>query len=266
MIEPIDDLVRFANRLADVSGDIVRPGFRVNRDVIIKPDQSPVTEIDRKVETELRRLVENKFPDHGIIGEEFGDVRVDAEYVWIFDPIDGTKGFTAGLHHFGTLIALANGGEPVIGVLDQPITNERWVGVQGRPTTFNGKVIETRSCNHLPHAIMATSAPDYFHDGGWDAYKRLNEITRWTVYGAGCHGYAMLAAGFIDVAIEAGLDPFDYCALVPIVENAGGVITDWDGARLTIHSGDRIIAAGDARIHHDALAVLQSTPDRISNP
>jgi inositol-phosphate phosphatase/L-galactose 1-phosphate phosphatase/histidinol-phosphatase len=262
----MDDLVCFANRLADASGGIVRSGFRASRDVIIKPDQSPVTEIDRKVETELRRLVENEFPDHGIIGEEFGDVRIDAEYVWIFDPIDGTKHFAAGLHGFATLIALAKAGEPIIGVLDQPITSERWLGVQGRPTTLNGKVIETRTCDNLPDAVMATSAPDYFYDGGWNAYTRLNAITRWTVYGAGCHGYAMLASGFIDIAIEAGLGPFDYCALVPIVENAGGVITDWDGARLTIHSGDRIVAAGDARIHQDALVVLRSTPDHLSNP
>ena len=262
----MDNLVRFANRLADASGDIVRSGFRVNRDVTIKPDQSPVTEIDRKVETELRRLIEKEFPDHGIIGEEFGDVRTDAEYVWVLDPIDGTKQFAAGLHGFGTLIALAKAGEPVIGVLDQPITSERWLGVQGRPTTLNGKVVETCACDSLAHATMATSAPDYFYDGGWHAYQQLNKITRWTVYGAGCHGYAMLAAGFIDVAIEAGLSPFDYCALAPIVENAGGVITDWQGARLTIHSGDRIIAAGDAHMHHDALAVLQSTPDRQSNP
>lgn len=256
----MDELIDFANRLADASGDIVRSGFRASGDVIIKQDQSPVTEIDRRVETELRRVIEREFPDHGIIGEEFGNVRTHAEYVWILDPIDGTKQFAAGLHGFGTLIALAKAGEPIIGVLDQPITSERLLGVRGRPTTLNGEVIETRSCNNLPDAIMATSAPDYFHDSGWNAYERLNAITQWTVYGAGCHGYAMLAAGFIDVAIEAGLDPFDYCALVPIVENAGGVITDWHGARLTIHSGDRIVAAGDVRIHRDALAVLQSTP------
>jgi inositol-phosphate phosphatase/L-galactose 1-phosphate phosphatase/histidinol-phosphatase len=261
----MDNLVHFANRLADASGNIMRSGFRASRDVVIKPDQSPVTEIDRKVEAELRRVIEKEFPDHGIIGEEFGDVRTEAEYVWILDPIDGTKQFAAGLYDFGTLIALAKAGEPIIGVLDQPLTSERWLGVRGRPTTLNGKAIETRACHSLADATMATSAPDYFYDGGWHAYQQLNKITRWTVYGAGCHGYAMLASGFIDVAIEAGLGPFDYCALVPIVENAGGVITDWDGTRLTIHSGDRIVAAGDARMHRNALAVLQSTSDRHSN-
>ncbi len=249
-------LARFAERLADASGEVIRAAFRGTGQVQVKADATPVTATDRKVEAVLRAMIEAECPQHGIMGEEFDDQGVDAQYVWVIDPIDGTKAFAAGLPCFGTLIALARDGAPVIGVLDQPVIGQRWVGVDGVATTFNGTGIATRSCASLAGAVMATSAPDYYQGRARRGYQRLNEITRWTVYGAGCHAFGTLAAGFVDLALEASHEPFDYCALVPIVSNAGGVITDWTGAPLTIRSGDRFVAAGDARIHAEALRVL----------
>ena len=252
----INALFDFAQRLADASGEYVRAKFRRPHELYVKDDASPVTEVDRAVETRLRAMIESEHPTHGIMGEEFGNTDLNASHVWIIDPIDGTKQFAAGLQTFGTLIALAREGKPILGIIEQPVTGERWVAAEGGPTRNEGVALSTRACPELSSAVMAASAPDYFKGEAWAAYERLNEMTRWTVYGGGCHGYAQLAAGFIDLGIEARNDPFDYCALVPIVECAGGVITDWDGAPLTIFSGDRYVAAGDASLHAQALEVI----------
>ena len=253
--EELRGFLGFALELAETSGALVRDAFQRTHSVAVKDDSSPVT-ADIAVEATLRERIASRYPAHGIIGEEFDDTQVSAEFVWVIDPIDGTKQFAAGLPTFATLIAVARDGKPMVGIIDQPVTSERWVGVADACTTFNGSPVRTRSCEQLDSAILATSAPDYFDTLTAPAYQRLHEATRWSLYGAGCHAYGQMAAGRIDIGIEADHSAHDFCALVPVIEGAGGTVTDWQGDALTIHSGDRFIAAGDARIHSQALSLI----------
>ena len=202
----------------------------------------------------MRAIIEAEYPDHGIIGEEMGDLRPDAEFVWVLDPIDGTQSFITGKPIFGTLIGLARDGAPILGVIDQSILGERWTGAAGRPTTFNGEEIHTRDCARLADAWLDATSPEIFGGGDdWAAFKRLRNDVKHPGYGADCYAYGLLASGFIDLVAEAGLKPYDFTALAPIVEGAGGKITDWAGARLTLRSDGRVLAAGDARCHQAAL-------------
>ncbi|HEY4136106.1 MAG TPA: histidinol-phosphatase [Alphaproteobacteria bacterium] len=245
-----------ANDLAETSGAILRRYFRQPIAVDDKSDASPVTVADREVEQALRSAISRAFPDHGILGEEFGTSHADADYVWVLDPIDGTKSFITGKATFGTLIALAYKGVPILGVIDQPITRERWVGVDGRPTTFNGAPIRTRQGVKLPDALLYATTPQMFEDGDLADFARLTAQVKYPLYGADCYAYGLLASGFTDLVCEASLKPYDYCALAPVVAGAGGRITDWQDKPLTIASGPRVLAAGDASLHAQALAVL----------
>ncbi len=250
------EAVALAHRLADASGEVIRRHFRRPVDVEYKADESPVTNIDREAEAAIRELIAAQFPDHGIIGEEDDAVRADAEHVWVIDPLDGTRAFIAGFPTFGTLIALVRGGAPVLGIIDQPISNERWVGVAGAPTTLNGAPVRTRACPELSRALVSTSSPHYFEGDDLAAFERLRRAAGWTYYCTDCYGYALLASGAIDIGVECRMAVHDYCALVPVIENAGGVITDWRGAPLTLHSDGRVVAAGDRAAHAEALARL----------
>ncbi len=252
----LDEFTAFAGQLADTSRAQLRAtiGQAVHADP--KGDGSPVTAVDRAVETRLREMIAARYPGHGIVGEEHGAVAPDSELVWVLDPIDGTLPFLAGIPVYGTLIALARNQVPVIGVVDFPVTGERWVGGAGMPTRRNGEAVSVRSCDDLSTALLSNSNPDFYDEAEFRKFSRLKAATRWTVYGGSCLAYVQIASGRIDVGIDAGFDPFDYCALVPVIEGAGGVITDWDGAALTLRSGSRIIAAGDPRIHARALEIL----------
>ena len=245
-----------AGRFADISRKIIQQALSQPFQVEVKADATPVTPIDRAVEQALRSAIEQEFPDHGIFGEEYDSVRLDSDYVWVLDPIDGTKAFMAGLPVFGTLIALTHRGKPILGVLDSPVTQQRWIGVDGAGTRLNGKEISVRACSELTQALACTSSPDYYHDKYWDAYQRMKSQTRWMIYGGGCHTFGQLANGFVDIAFETEHDVFDYMALVPIVKNAGGVISDWNGHPLTLNSGPSFVASGDPRVHDQALATL----------
>jgi histidinol phosphatase-like enzyme (inositol monophosphatase family) len=256
----LTEALGFACRLADAGGRLIREMFRQPHEMEIKGNLSPVTAADKAVETCVRQMIASAYPEHGIMGEEHGNVALDREYVWVIDPIDGTKQFAAGLQTFGMLIALARNGSPVLGLIDQPVTGDRWTGVEGMPSCYNGHPIRTRPCLWLADAVMSTTGPDYFRGKATPVFEDLNRQTRWTVYGGGCHGYGVLAGGTIDLLIEARNDPFDYCAHVPIVQGAGGVISDWNGDPLTIHSGDRVLATGDPQLYRQALARIQ---DRI---
>ena len=196
-----------------------------------------MTVADRAAELAMRELIERRFPDHGIVGEEFGRVREDAEFVWVLDPIDGTKSFISGVPLFGTLIALTGNGHPILGIIDQPISRERWVGAAGRPTTLNGAAIRCRPCAGLSAATLFATTPEMFLGSDAAAFARISGAVKLTRFGADCYAYGLVAAGFVDLVIEASLKPHDFCAMLPIVEGAGGVATDWRGARLGLSLG-----------------------------
>ncbi|MCH7888984.1 MAG: inositol monophosphatase family protein [Proteobacteria bacterium] len=250
------EFVVFANRLADAARACIEEFADGAPEPIAKGDGSPVTAVDRAVEDRLRELILEAYPDHGIVGEERGATSADRELVWVIDPIDGTLPFLAGFPVYGTLLALVRGGAPVLGVIDMPETDERWVGCQGLPSTRNGKPVKTRACDDLSVALMSTSNPDFYGEADRPALERMKAATRWTVYGGSCMAYAKIASGRIDVGIDVSFDPTDYLALVPVIAGAGGVVTNWDGNALTLRSRDRLIAAGDPRMHSKSLAVL----------
>jgi inositol-phosphate phosphatase / L-galactose 1-phosphate phosphatase / histidinol-phosphatase len=221
-----------------------------------KADLTPVTVADRAAERAMRALIEARFPDHGIVGEEFGRIREDAELVWTLDPIDGTKSFISGVPLFGTLIALTRGKRPILGIIDQPISRERWVGAVGRPTMLNGAAVHCRACPGLAAATLFATTPDMFKESEAAGFARISKAVKLTRYGADCYAYGILAAGFVDLVLEASLKPYDFCAMVPIVEGAGGVATDWRGAELDLASDGRVLVGGDRRTHQAALALL----------
>lgn len=249
--------VEHANHLADISRAIIRNEISQPRVVTVKSDATPVTLTDQKVERALRAAITQTYPEHGIIGEEYGDLNPDSDYVWVLDPIDGTKAFVAGLPTFGTLIALTWQGSPILGVMDSPITLERWIGVDGVGSTLNGKTIRPRSCKTLDVALTHTSSPLYFEsDSDIAAYERVVNAVQFLIFGGGCHAFGRIADGYIDVAFETAHDIHDYLALVPIINNAGGVISDWEGNPLILASGPRFLASGDPAIHKLAIELL----------
>jgi inositol-phosphate phosphatase/L-galactose 1-phosphate phosphatase/histidinol-phosphatase len=204
----------------------------------------------------MRRLIAARFPDHGIIGEEFGREREDAEFVWVLDPIDGTKSFISGVPLFGTLIALARYGRPILGVIDQPILRERWIGAAGRPATFNGAPIRVRTCPSLAAATLFATSPDMFIGADREAFGRVAAASKLVRFGADCYAYGLVALGFVDLVIESSLKSYDFSAMLPIIEGAGGIASDWRGATLTVASDGRVVVAGDLRTHEAALALL----------
>ena len=254
----LDAFLALAAELADAAGEAIRPHFRQPIAVTDKPDLSPVTVADRAAEAAMRRLIIARFPQHGIIGEEYGPERADAEFVWVLDPIDGTKSFISGVPLFGTLIALARQGRPILGIIDQPISRERWIGATDHPTTFNGTAIHCPPCAALAAATMFSTSPDMFKGPDAAAHGRVAAAAKLVRFGADCYAYGLLALGFIDLVIEASLKPYDFSAMVPIVEGAGGIATDWHGAPLGIASDGRVLIAGDRRAHREALALLEA--------
>jgi len=253
------ELLRFAERMADVSGEAARRHFRTPALTIeAKPDLSPVTEADRAIELALRKEVANTLPDHGFIGEEFAAEKPDAEFVWVVDPIDGTKAFLAGKPTFGTLIALVQRGRPLLGVIDHPALSERWVGAAGHPTTHNGRSVHARRCAELRNAVLSASSPEMFKGDERIRFESLRSQVRVNGWGGDCLSYGLLASGFIDLVVEAGLGPYDFLALTPVIEGAGGRITDWGGHSLTLAAdgNGRVLAAGDPSLHSQALQLL----------
>ena len=250
-----DDLA-LANRLADAAADAIRPFFRAAFRTDYKSDSSPVTEADRAAESAIRSILEQERPSDGIIGEEYGAVREDAERVWILDPIDGTKSFIAGRPIFGSLIALTQAGWPVLGIIDQPVAGERWAGLTGQGTTFNGKPVSTRRCRELSDAILASTAPQLFPGCTGEHFSLLARDCRDTIWGGDCYNYGLVASGHIDIVVEAGLKLHDIAALVPVVEGAGGRMCDWSGDPLTHDSDGQVIAIGDPARLDDVLEAL----------
>lgn len=253
-----DNDLALALRLADLAGAAIRPLFRGEWSEERKADRSFVTEADRAAEAAMRRLIEAEFSADGIIGEEYGTRNEGAGRQWVLDPIDGTTSFIAGRPIFGTLIALLQDGWPVIGIIDQPIAGERWVGRIGQPTTFNGKSARARPLKDIGDAVLATTSPHLFIDEEADAFMQVAKkvAEKKIIYGGDCYNYGLVASGHIDVVIEAGLKLYDYAALVPVVEGAGGMMADWQGNPLDAGSDGTVIALGDPARLEDVLEAM----------
>jgi histidinol phosphatase-like enzyme (inositol monophosphatase family) len=250
--------IALANRLADAAGDAIRPYWRGEIGLEAKGDASPVTLADRAAEEAMRRILTAEVSRDGIQGEEFGIERESASRRWVLDPIDGTTSFVAGRPIFGTLIALLEGGFPVLGVIDQPILGERWVGAMGRGTTFNGAEVRTRPCRELSDALLATTSPSLFDDHAAEHFMALAQKTahRRMIWGGDCYNYGLVACGQIDLVCEAGLKLHDFAALVPVVEGAGGTMADWNGEPLHADSEGHVIALGDPARLEDVVEAL----------
>ena len=250
--------VAAAEAAADVAGAVIRPFFRARLHASLKPDRSPVTIADRAAEQAMRAVLTERCPEHGITGEEFGTDRADARFCWVLDPIDGTRAFITGRPVFGTLIALLDRGVPILGVIDQPITGERWIGQAGAATRFRGTLggaAGTRPCPDLAAAELSATSPEMLgaHRPAWD---RLAGAVRRVSWGGDCYAYGLLALGQIDIIAEADLKPWDWAALVPIIEGAGGRITTWSGRPLPGSGEDRVLAVGDPALLSQAVARL----------
>ncbi len=248
--------VALAERLADAAGPVIARHFRTRVDIDDKDDASPVTIADRQAEERMRAILETEVPGHGILGEEYGTVRADAEWVWVLDPVDGTRAFITGMPIFGTLIGLCHGGRPVLGIIDQPILRERWLGHVGAQSTLNGQPIATRACASLRNAYLYSTAPAMFSDSQAPRHLKLAQTVKNLRWGGDCYAYGLCASGHVDLVVEASLKQYDYAALGPVIEGAGGVCTDWAGKPLDLDSDGTIVAAGDRRVHALALATL----------
>ena len=270
------EFLAFAHTLADAAGAAIRPYFGAHGDVEEKSDNSPVTLADKIAEKAMRALIDRTYPDHAIYGEEGGQKKTISEYCWVIDPIDGTRAFIAARKEWGTLIALCADGVPILGILDQPITGERWVGVKGESTTHtvtphllrgpssfekDGAGVTTlcqaRPCTSLADAEFSTTSALYFTPTQAKHIATLAGSCRRTVKDGDCYAYGLLARGARDLVVDAGLKPYDILALVPIIEGAGGVITGWDGSAVTLSNYANVVAAGDAALHKETLALLQ---------
>lgn len=254
-----EELIALACRLADEGSEVARRYFRTSFAVEGKADLSPVTIADRKGEQVMRVFVAQHRPDDGVIGEEFGNERADAEFVWVLDPIDGTRAYVAGKPIFGTLVALLHEGTPILGVIDQPITGERWVGAAGHPTKFNGTICKTRDCTSLSQAVvsMGAQAFPFGNAVSLDAYRRVAKHALTTTVGGDCYSYGLIASGCVDMVIEHALNLYDYAALVPVVEGAGGVMRDWQGKHLTRESDGHVLAVSSVNLLHETVALLE---------
>lgn len=258
----MQELIAIANAALDASGAAIRPYFRTGLSADDKSDESPVTAADRKAEQVLRAALSAATPDFGIIGEEFPAHNPDAKYVWVTDPIDGTRAFITGRTSFTTLLGLLEDGVPVLGFIDQPITRERWWGGRGIPAGFSGDlggVPGTRQAVNLAQAELSATSPEMIAGAGDNAVRRFNQLrhaAKRIYWGGDAYSYGLLALGQIDVIAEHDLKPWDWAALGPVIEAAGGVVTDWAGAPLKLGCDGSVLASANAALHAEALTQL----------
>jgi histidinol phosphatase-like enzyme (inositol monophosphatase family) len=258
----MDRLIAAAEAAADVAGAVVRPFFRAGLPADQKADFSPVTIADRTAEQAMRAVLTERFPDHGVLGEEFGLDRPAARLRWVLDPIDGTRAFITGRPTFGILVALLDDGRPILGVIDQPVTRERWIGAAGRRTRFSGTLggrVGCRACPMLAAGELSCTSPDMMRGDALPRWERLAGAVRRTYWGGDCYAYGLLALGQIDVIAERSMKLWDWAALVPVVEGAGGRITDWSGAALRPDSDGTVLAVGDTALLAPAVELLNDS-------
>lgn len=247
----------FVHEILDQARALSARWFRAPLEVERKADESPVTRADREVERFLRDRIAARFPQDGILGEEFGaELREDVR-TWVIDPIDGTKSFITGWPIYGCLVSVVENGRPIFGAIDMPALRERWIGIAGQRSRKLGAPCAVSGVTELAGATLYATEPEMFRGADRAAFETLCGAVRMRRFGGDCYSFALLASGHIDLVAEADLKPYDYCALAPVVEGAGGVITDWDGAPLGLNSDGRVLAAASPALHAAALAVLQ---------
>ena len=254
-----DEFFVFAIELADIAANISSKNFRQHFAISTKDGNYPVTAIDLEIEEKIRSLIKHNYPEHGIIGEEFANSGVDKEYVWVIDPIDGTVAYTTGKATYSTLIALLKDGEPVMGIIDQAIMKERFIGVREYGAWLNGHQLKTSSCNDLSKARLNTTTPYMFKtDYEKKAFNELQKMTKVTSFGGDSYAYGLLAAGHIDIIIEADLRYYDIASVIPIIEESGGIITKWSGEQICLGNfNGRCLVSANAELHKLALKIIQ---------
>jgi histidinol phosphatase-like enzyme (inositol monophosphatase family) len=261
--------IAFAHRLADEAGEVIRPYFRQRIDVADKrpvihgvPVFDPVTDADKNAEKAIRAIIDRERPDDGILGEEFGEKTGSNGLRWVLDPVDGTRAFITGRHEWGSLIALEENGRPILGIIDQPVLGERFIGANGHAelrARGDTLPLHARRCAKLSDAILCATHPDCFGEPGEaEAFARVQRSVRMSRWGGDCYIFGVLALGFVDLIVESMLHRWDVAALVPVVEGAGGVITNWQGG--TCYEGGQVVAAGDPRVHAEAVKMLEQGP------
>jgi len=255
----ITNFITVANTLADISEGIARKYFRAEFDMALKEKISPlVTQADFEIESEIRKYLAKELPTHGVLGEEYGKTEAQSEYAWVLDPIDGTSAFGCGKPTFVTLIALLKSGKPVLGIINQPILKERWLGVEGWSTVFNGRVCSTGEMSKSGVVRINCTTPLMFNAGQWEKFNKLKQISTATSFGGDGYAYGLLASGFIDIVMEAELEIYDVAAIIPIINGAGGCVTDWQGNEITLETfkGD-ILATRNRALHDRVLEVIK---------
>ena len=275
--DKLNELASFANTLVDAARVEILPHWRSPRNNLAQEikyesdrsefqSASPVTLADRAAERAMRKLIESVYPNHGIYGEEYGVVRSDADYVWVIDPIDGTRSFITGKPLFGTLVSCLYKGKPVVGIIDQCVLNERWVGISGQQSTLNGVPIRTDGVKALKDAEMYSTSPDMFRGEDMTKFTAMKNAVRTPHFGADCYAYGLIALGHADLVVEADLGLYDYCSLVPILEGAGGVICDWEGRELTLQNHERsegkVVACANKDLLEQSLQILKHQPEK----
>jgi len=258
VLSNIDEFSDFSIHLADESEKIIKKYFRTSIDVDSKEDQSPVTIADKEVELKIREIIKNHYPEHGILGEEFDQTNIESEYIWVIDPIDGTRSFIAGHKDFGTLIALVYNNKPIVGIINCPMHNERWVGIINKETTMNNKVVKTSKTTVINESYFCTSGLYLEDDHFKKSCDKIINKSKYYRLGGDCYMYGMIASGLIEIVLEDTLKTHDYMALIPVIEGAGGVVTDKYGSPVTINSDGSIVASANKSLHNQIINIINN--------
>lgn len=252
-----NELFVSAIEFIEIASKISKKYFRKNFDVNVKDGNYPVTAVDLKIEQEIRTIIKKHYESHGVIGEEFPSYGENNEYVWVIDPIDGTVAFTTGKPTFSTLIALLKDGQPILGIIDQAILNERFIGVQGHGAWLNGQKLQTSNCSTFRMARLNATTPYMFKtEYEKNAFAKLQKEVRVTSFGGDSYAYGLLASGHIDIIMEADLKYYDVASVIPIIEESGGVITDWQGNAINKDFKGQCLVTANKTLHKLVLEII----------
>ena len=254
----LNEFVKFANLLADSASHTSMKYFRKKLEVDNKDDESPVTIADKETEKIIRDEIRKNFPNHGILGEEYENENLESEFIWVIDPIDGTRSYIAGHKDFGNLISLLHNNQPIIGIINCPAHNERWLGIKNVKTTCNGKSVLTSGIKKIENAYLFTSGVYFYEPFFRKGFETLKEKTKYFRLGGDCYMYGMLSSGLIDIVIEDTLKAHDYMALINVVEGAGGKISDKYGKPITLQSDGSLIASSSPQLHNEIINIINN--------